>query len=95
MKKEVTTALKGALLATAVAGLFATGCQTTQSAVKGAGGDVVMCHGANSCKGAGACKGASHGCSGKNTCKGKGWIKASRSDCEAKGGKPMAMKSKM
>ncbi len=92
MKSDVTSVLKGALIATAVAGLFATtGCQSSKSAVRGAGGDVVMCQGANSCKGKGACKTATHACAGKNACKGKGWIKLNRADCQAKGGTVMSM----
>lgn len=87
MKKNTPSMLTGIVVATAVAGLFASGCKTTQSAAGGSGGGIVKCHGVNTCKGSGACKSATHACSGHNACKGKGWIKTSRSDCETKGGK--------
>lgn len=92
---------KGALMATAVAGLFIAGfaCKkegdatNTGTAATSGGGDaeMVKCMGVNECKGQGACSAAdgSHSCAGKNECKGKGWIKMSKSDCETKGGEMM------
>ncbi len=84
--------LKGALIATAVAGMF--GCSSSKSAESGtsqpaAGGETVKCASINECKGTGACGGADHDCAGKNECKGKGWIKVSKADCESKGGTVM------
>ena len=78
--------LKGALIASAVAGLFAANAALAEHHEKG---DGVKCMGANDCKGKGACnvKGA-HDCAGMNACKGKGWIKtASADECTKKGGK--------
>ncbi len=79
--------LKGALIAGAVAGLFATGLawavDDAKSAAKG-----VECAGINACKGHGACKSANNECAGKNACKGQGFEKvASAKECTDKGGK--------
>lgn len=79
--------LKGALIASAVAGLFVAGPALADDHGKEGGG--VKCMGANACKGQGACavKGG-HDCAGMNSCKGKGWIKVSSADeCTKKGGK--------
>jgi hypothetical protein len=78
---------KGALIATAVAGLFAAG--TTLAADTGKSeSKEVKCAGGNSCKGKGACAGAGHDCAGKNACKGQGWEKVSSAkECTDKGGK--------
>jgi hypothetical protein len=77
--------IKGAMIAAAVAGLFATGASGTASAKKG--GEEVVCDGINSCKGQGSCHGANNACAGKNGCKGQGHTKTSKEDCLAKGGK--------
>ena len=79
--------LKGALIAAAVAGLFAAG--NTLAADEGKGeAKEVKCAGTNACKGHGACSGAGHDCAGKNACKGQGWEKASSAkECTEKGGK--------
>jgi hypothetical protein len=81
------THVKGAVIATAVAGMFV---------VKGAFAQAyrnaeelaakVHCEGVNECKGKGSCKSENNACSGKNDCKGKGWIAMSAEDCKAKGG---------
>ena len=79
--------MKGALIATAVAGLFiARGAMAQESGAKTPAGKLVHCEGINSCKGQGACGGAGHDCAGKNECKGKGWIDVSERECKAKGG---------
>lgn len=79
-----TKHITGALLATAVAALFAT---APAIAAEEATKDYVKCAGANGCKGQGACASAGHDCAGKNECKGKGWIKAkSAEECKEKGG---------
>lgn len=93
------TSLKGAVMATAIAGLFAAGtaCQKSgNSTTSGEGemmkedtsssAEMVKCKGINACKGKGQCGGANHSCSGKNECKGKGWIKVSADECDEKGG---------
>lgn len=79
--------MKGALIATAVAGMFfAKGTLAQQEAGGKAEAKTVHCEGVNECKGKGACGGAGHDCAGKNACKGKGWIKLSADECKAKGG---------
>ena len=82
MKRNV----KGALVATAVAGLFLAG--GALAAEQGGKAEAkVKCEGINACKGQGACGGAGHDCAGKNACKGKGWVEVSSADeCKAKGG---------
>jgi hypothetical protein len=83
MKSQV----RGALIATAVAGLFlASGALAAEQGGKKAEAKV-KCEGINSCKGQGACGGAGHDCAGKNACKGKGWVEvSSAAECKAKGG---------
>lgn len=80
--------VKGAVVATAVAGLFLAKGVLAQGS--GAGGKaeakIVRCEGVNACKGQGACGGATHDCAGKNACKGKGWVEVSADECKAKGG---------
>jgi hypothetical protein len=77
--------MKGALVAGAVAGLFAA---ATPAVVKAAGGDAkVHCMGINDCKGKGMCQSATTSCKGQNTCKGKGWVEATEKECTAKKGK--------
>ena len=82
---------KGALVAAAVAGLFAAKVALAQQEGGTAGeaqeATKVHCEGVNACKGQGACGGAGHDCAGKNECKGKGWIEMNAADCKAKGGK--------
>ena len=80
--------VKGAFLATAVAGLFfAGGSALADHHEKGKkSGETVKCEGVNECAGKGACGGDAHSCAGKNECKGKGWIKLSKAECEEKGG---------
>ena len=81
--------LKSKLIATAVAGLFATMSAPAFAQEKDT--DQVKCGGVNSCKGTGSCGGAGNSCAGKNGCKGQGWVKASRKDCKDKGGKVIGM----
>jgi hypothetical protein len=76
--------IKGAMIATAVAGLFTTGAMGISTAK--AGGEIV-CDGINACKGTGSCAGNGHACGGKNGCKGQGHTKTSKEECLAKGGK--------
>ncbi len=81
--------VKGALIATAVAGMFiAKGALAQGYGDKGEKAEAakVHCEGVNECKGKGACGGAGHDCAGKNACKGKGWIELSADECKAKGG---------
>ena len=85
MNKQV----KGALIATAVAGLFFASHAMAAEGGSGAGGEPakVKCMGGNDCKGKGACGTSEHSCAGQNSCKGKGWIMTSEADCKSKGGK--------
>ena len=95
MLKEV---LKGAVIASAVATMFAAGAaharqdkgKTEKSASKS-----VKCSGINDCKGKGACAGGDNSCKGQNSCKGKGWNEAkSAKDCKTKGGTVVAAEKK-
>ena len=78
--------VKGAVVATAVAGLFLAKGVLAQGAGGKAEAKTVRCEGVNACKGQGACGGATHDCAGKNACKGKGWVEVSADECKAKGG---------
>jgi uncharacterized membrane protein len=82
-------AVKGAVIAAAVAGLFSAGIALAeqQAGTKGATEAKVHCEGINSCKGHGECAGVGHDCAGHNECKGKGWITTTESECKSKGGK--------
>ena len=75
--------VKGALVASAVAGLFAAAVPGVVSAKETA---KVKCAGINSCKAKGECASATSSCKGMNDCKGKGWIEASAKECKAKKG---------
>lgn len=78
--------LKGALIATAVAGLFFAQGALADHHEEGTDADV-KCMGVNECKGKGACGvPGKHDCHGQNECKGKGWIKLSKEECSKKGG---------
>jgi hypothetical protein len=77
---------KGALIATAVAGLFFANAAAADHH-EGAKEGEVKCMGVNDCKGKSACGvPGKHDCHGQNECKGKGWIKLSQEDCTKKGG---------
>jgi hypothetical protein len=79
--------VRGAFIATAVAGLFiAQGAIAQEQSAKTPANKTVHCEGVNACKGQGACGGADHDCAGKNACKGKGWLSMSAKECKAKGG---------
>ena len=73
----------GAVMAAAVAGLFASAAPLAASAKDTA---KVHCAGVNACSGKGGCKSADNDCKGKNGCKGKGWVEMSADECKAKGG---------
>ena len=89
---RISDVLKGALVASAAAGLFACAAKQGQSTMSpGETGEMVKCAGINECGGKGQCGAAdgSHDCAGKNTCRGKGWIKVSKDECSSKGGQAM------
>ena len=75
--------VKGAIVASAVAGLFATAMPAIAHA-KDTG--KVKCSGIKDCKGKGACKSATSSCKGMNDCKGKGWVETSAKECKTKKG---------
>ena len=81
--------IKGALIATAVAGLM--GCAGENAAAPasttGATEGKAKCVGLNACKGQGACAQEGHACGAQNACKGKGVTLVKDADeCKAKGG---------
>jgi hypothetical protein len=82
--------LKGALIASTVAGLF-----SLMSPLAFAGdkdGEEIICDGINACKGQGTCAGPGHACGGQNACKGQGHTKTTKKECLAKGGKVVVTK---
>ncbi len=80
------SSIKGAVIATVVASLFAAKVAVAEQHDHGQTGKKVHCEGVNECKGKGECGGAGHDCAGNNQCKGKGWISLSDAECKAKGG---------
>jgi hypothetical protein len=86
--------MKNAILATAVASLFASGAAFAKDKTEKKAGSAVRCEGINECKGHGACKSASNACKGQNGCKGQGVTETSAKDCSAKGGKAQMAENK-
>jgi hypothetical protein len=86
-RTAVNNSVRGALIASAVAGLLLGG-QAFAAEPAGSGEAAkVKCVGGNECKAKSACGTADSSCAGQNSCKGKGWIMTSEADCKAKGGK--------
>ena len=82
------TKLTGAMLATAVALIFA-GNAVYAADSSDATAAQVKCVGGNACKGQSACQSANSECKGQNGCKGKGYVMSpSAKECVAAGGKP-------
>jgi uncharacterized membrane protein len=83
------SSLKGAVIASAVASLFATGAAfAADKAPKKEQAKMVKCEGGNACAGKSGCATAKSSCAGQNSCKGQGWtMEKSAKDCTAKGGK--------
>ena len=77
--------VKGAVIASAMVSLFASGTVFAADAAKDG---TVKCQGANACKGHGSCKSAKNACAGKNACKGQGGDTMTKTDkeCTDKGG---------
>src|SRR5436853_79182 len=84
--------VKGALVASAVAGLFAAAVPAVAHA-KDAG--QVKCMGINSCKGTAACKSAKSSCQGMNACKGQAWIEVISENFMVEGGNPRRVLAKV
>jgi hypothetical protein len=87
--------VKGALIASAVAVLFAANPALAQEKGKPQkeAAKAVHCGGINECKGKGACAGADNACKSQNSCKGKGYLETkTEKECLDKGGKVLASK---
>ena len=86
--------VKGTMIASAVASLFAFGAYAADAKAPAkdtkAAAANIKCTGVNECKGKGACAGAGNACAGKNECKGKGVSAMTEADCKAKGGSVVA-----
>jgi hypothetical protein len=82
--------MKNAVIATAVASLFASGAVLAKEKTSKKTAEV-KCAGVNECKGHGGCKSATNACKGQNGCKGTSFeTTKTAKECEAKGGKVMA-----
>jgi uncharacterized membrane protein len=95
----MTKTMKGVMIASAVASMFASSAFAADKADKAAKKDTkadekVACTGVNECKAKGECSGPGHDCAGSNECKGKGWITLAAKDCKAKGGKALDLAKK-
>jgi hypothetical protein len=92
----IREAMKGAVLASAVCSLFASGTALAgekAAAKEKEGAKVVRCAGVNECKGKGSCAGADNACKAQNACKGHGFTEEqSAKACTDKGGKVLASK---
>ena len=91
---EEPMSIKNAILATAVASLFASGAAMAKEKQAKKAGDTVKCEGINECKGHGGCKSANNACKGQNGCKGQGVTDTSAEECKAKGGKVQVAEKK-
>jgi uncharacterized membrane protein len=74
---------RNAVIATAVAGLFALSAGHTRAAEGDKPAEKIKCEGANSCKGHGSCKSAQNACAGKNGCAGKSFSMLTPEECKA------------
>ena len=71
--------VKGALIASAVAGMFAAAMPAVANAKSEA---KVKCSGINSCKGKSDCSSAKNSCQGQNSCKGQGFKEMTKEECD-------------
>jgi len=85
---ETTNVIKGTMIATAVAGLFACASNTPKAETpSGTASVAVKCQGVNPCRGKGECSGAGHQCGKHTPCKGQGWLTVANADeCLGLGG---------
>jgi uncharacterized membrane protein len=84
---------KGALIATAIAALFAaSGCGASDDESAGQTSEGVKCQGINECKGTSECASKDgNTCQGMNECKGQGWVTVdSEQSCTDQGGTVLA-----
>ena len=89
----IREAMKGAVIASAVFSLFASGAALAaeKAAKPKEGAKVVKCAGVNECKGKGSCAGADNACKAQNACKGHGFTEEkSAKACTDRGGKVLA-----
>lgn len=79
--------IRGLMLATAAAALFASGAAfaADQDGMDKMEADI-KCGGVNSCKGKSECKTAQNACKGQNSCKGTGIKMMSQKECLAQEG---------
>lgn len=77
------TAMTGAALALAAAGLFA----TIPTPVMAEEAQTVKCFGVNACKGQNDCRTTKNECKGKASCKGLGYKNMTLAECNSAGGK--------
>jgi len=85
----IRTKLTGAMLATAVALIFAGNGVYAADSSDSTAASQVKCVGGNACKGQSMCQSAQSECKGQNACKGKGYVMTpSAKECVAAGGKP-------
>jgi hypothetical protein len=75
--------VKGAIIASAVAGMFAAAIPAVANAKAEA---KVKCMNGNSCKGLSACSTKENSCAGQNSCKAKGWVMLTEKECKDKKG---------
>jgi hypothetical protein len=85
----MNTTVRGTLIASAVAGLFACASNRPEPvAPSGTASESVRCQGINSCRGQGECSGANHPCGKHTACKGQGWLTVPNAQaCLDRGGK--------
>jgi uncharacterized membrane protein len=83
-KRKAMTALSGAAIAMAAAGLFVSGAAIAPASA--ADDTKVQCIGVNACKGKSECATEHNGCAGQNACKGQGWSTLTEKECRTRGG---------
>ena len=79
--------IKGALVASAIAGMFGCGGAQPQPQTSGQTTSGVHCQGINECRGQAECSGQGHPCGRHTPCRGQGWITVpSAEECTTRGG---------
>ncbi|MBM7074462.1 hypothetical protein JQC92_20965 [Shewanella sp. 202IG2-18] len=85
MNKKAQSAITGATLALAMAGLTST-AQAAPAGSSSASTDLVHCYGVNVCKGHNDCKTKDNACGGHASCKGTGFVAMPSKSCKDVGG---------
>jgi hypothetical protein len=83
-KRRTVTAISGAAIAMAAAGLFMSGAVVAPATA--ADDTKVQCIGVNACKGKSECATDKNGCATQNQCKGQGWLTLTEKECRTRGG---------